>query len=142
MKKILLILFICPTVSFSQSLNSNSYKEFNFGIYAALSPSPYSVPAFPGASFLWGKTNYYQNNRLLDYQIGIAFPTIITGKVGYGIGDQDYATIFGIRPFPTTTYVQFSFREKYNIAIEYTPIDFEHIEFGRGGLIICYGYRF
>ena len=140
MKKILLILFICPIVSFSQSLNSNSYKEFNIGIYAAL--SPYSFPAFPGASFLWGKTNYYQNNRLLDYQIGIAFPTIITGKLGYGIGDQEYATIFGIRPFPTTTYVQFSFREKYNISIEYTPIDFEFIEFGRGGLIICYGYRF
>ena len=140
MKKILIILFICPIVSFSQSSYSNSYKEFNFGIYAAL--SPYYFPAFPGASFLWGKTNYYQNNRLLDYQIGIAFPTFITGKVGYGIGDQDYATIFGIRPFPTTTYVQFSFREKYNIAVEYTPIDFESIEFGRGGLIICYGYRF
>ena len=84
---------------------------------------------------------------MLDYQIGIALPTIITGKVGFGIGDHNYATIIGIRPFPTSAYVQFSFREKYNIAIEYTPMqfmffDFESIEFGRGGLIICYGYRF
>ena len=49
---------------------------------------------------------------ILDYQIGIAFPTIVTGKVGYGIGDRDYATIFGIRPFPTSAYVQFSFDER------------------------------
>jgi len=138
MKKILLLLFICPIVSFSQF--NKTYKEFNFGVITDMFFDGNGI--FPGASFLWGKTNYYQNNRLLDYQIGIAFPTIITGKVGYGIGDQDYATIFGIRPFPTTTYVQFSFREKYNIAVEYTPIDFESNEFGRGGLIICYGYRF
>ena len=90
-KTLLLLLFICPIVSFSQSLNSNSYKEFNFGIYSgeeaglvlSINNKFYSV--FPGASFLWGKTEYLQYNTLLDYQIGIALPTIITGKVGFGI---------------------------------------------------------
>ena len=138
MKKILLLLFICPIISFSQSFYSNSYKEFNFGIY-----SEKEIIVSPGASFLWGKTNYLQNNTLLDYQIGIALPTIITGKVGFGIGDQNYATIIGIRPFPTSAYVQFSFKEKYNIAFEYSPMSFSGGDpFSARGFIVCYGYRF
>ena len=32
------------------------------------------------------KTNYYTNNTLLDYQLGVAFPSIVTGKIGFGIG--------------------------------------------------------
>tara|TARA_B100000886_G_scaffold31295_1_gene19596 strand:- start:1488 stop:1895 length:408 start_codon:yes stop_codon:yes gene_type:complete len=135
MKKILLILFICPIVSYSQF--NETYKEFNFGIYSGK-----EIIVCPGASFLWGKTNYLQYNTLLDYQIGFALPTIITGKVGFGIGDQDYATILGIRPFPTSSYVQFSFKEKYNIAFEYSPIDFNGGDFSGKGFIICYGYRF
>ena len=135
MKKLLLLLFICPIVSFSQSSNSNNYKEINVGLYVI---PEYFV--FPGASFLWGKTKYYNNNKLLDYQIGVAFPTVVTGKVGYGIGDRNYATIFGIRPFPTSAYVQFSFDEKNNMSLEYEPFNFPD---GDGlGIIICYGYRF
>ena len=138
MKKILLLLFICPIISFSQSFYSNSYKEFNFGIYSGK-----EIIVCPGASFLWGKTNYLQYNTLLDYQIGFALPTIITGKVGFGIGDQDYATILGIRPFPTSSYVQFSFKEKYNIAFEYSPMYFNGGDpFSGRGFIVCYGYRF
>ena len=96
-----------PIISLSQSLNNNNYKEINVGLYVI---PVYFV--FPGASFLCGKTKYYSNNTLLDYQIGIAFPTIITGKVGYGIGNRDCSTIFGIRPFPISAYVKFSFNKK------------------------------
>ena len=60
----------------------------------------------------------------------------------FGIGDQDYATILGVRPFPTSAYVQFSFKEKYNIAFEYSPMSFEHGDLLGKGFIICYGYRF
>ena len=138
MKKLLLLLFICPIVSFSQSINNNSYKEFNIGIYSGIS----YIPAFPGASFLFGKTNYYQNNTLLDYQVGVAFPSIVTGKVGFGFGDENYATIFGIRPFPTSTYIQFSFNEKNNISFEYVLPDLFETDMLERGIIITYGYRF
>lgn len=138
MKKLLLILFICPIVSFSQSFYSNSYKEFNIGIYSAIN----DIPLFPGASFLFGKTNYYQNNTLLDYQVGVAFPSIVTGKVGFGFGDENYATIFGIRPFPTSTYIQFSFNKKNNMSFEYVLPHLFETDMLERGIIITYGYRF
>ena len=87
MKKIILILTLLPIFLLSQS--NNTYKEFNFGIAVV------DDFGFPGASFLFGQTNYNSNNTLLDYQIGIAFPSILTGKVGFGIGDKDFATIIG-----------------------------------------------
>ena len=77
MKKIILILSLLPIFLLSQS--NNAYKEFNFGIAVV------DDFGFPGASFLFGKTNYNSNNTLLDYQIGIAFPSIVTGKIGFGI---------------------------------------------------------
>ena len=138
MKKLLLLLFICPIVSFSQSISSNSYKEFNIGIYSGIN----YITAFPGASFLFGKTNYYQNNTLLDYQVGVAFPSVVTGKVGFGFGDENYATIFGIRPFPTSTYIQFSFNEKNNMSFEYVLPDLFETDMLEKGIIITYGYRF
>ena len=85
MKRIILVLGLVPLLTFSQS--KNTYKEFNFGI-AVID----EIGAFPGASFLIGNTNYYSNNTLLDYQIGIAYPSYVTGKVGFGIGNEDSST--------------------------------------------------
>ena len=140
MKKILLLLFICPLISFSQTLNKSIYYEFNVGIF---SPVDGGI-IFPGASFLIGEKNYYENNTLLDYQIGLAFPSIVTAKIGFGLGDEKYATIFGIRAYPTSIYIQFSFKEKNNIALEILPlpINMAATPVVQGGLIICYGYRF
>ena len=128
MKKIILILSIIPLWSFSQS--KNTYKEFNFGI------ALFNNHAFPGASFLIGKTNYYSNNTLLDYQAGLAFPSIVTGKLGFGIGDEDFATIIGFRPWPISSYLQFSIKERHNLSVEYGF--FTDIEVA----IITYGIRF
>ena len=132
MKKIILILAIIPLLSFSQS--KNIYKEFNFGI-AVLDGG-----AFPGASLLIGKTNYYENNTLLDYQAGIAFPTIVTGKIGFGWGDEDFATIIGFRVWPSCPYIQISIKERHNLSFEY------HIkngtDFGDAEALITYGIRF
>ena len=128
MKRIILILSLVPLLTFSQS--KNIYKEFNFGI-AVLDGS-----AFPGASFLIGNTSYYSNNTLLDYQIGIAFPSIVTGIVGFGIGNEDFAAIIGFRPWPTCPYLQFSFKERYNLSVEYGFFgDYEVT-------LITYGLRF
>jgi hypothetical protein len=133
MKKIFLILTLLPISLWSQS--NNTYKEFNFGIAVV------DDFGFPGASFLFGQTNYYTNHTLLDYQIGIAFPSILTGKVGLGIGDTDFATIIGIRAWPTCPYFQFSLKERHNFSIEYHI--FKEFEFFQGtNLIFTYGIRF
>ena len=87
-------------------------------------------------SFLIGKTNYYSNNTLLDYQAGLAFPSIVTGKLGFGIGDEDFATIIGFRPWPISSYLQFSIKERHNLSVEYGF--FTDIEVA----IITYGIRF
>jgi hypothetical protein len=133
MKKIFLILTLLPIFLWSQS--NNSYKEFNFGIAVV------DDFGFPGASFLFGQTNYYTNNALLDYQIGIAFPSIVTGKIGFGIGDRDFATIVGFRAWPTCPYFQFSLKERHNFSVEYHIL--KESEFFLGtSLIFTYGIRF
>ena len=111
MKKIILIISFIPLLSWSQS--NNTYKEFNFGV------ALFNDSGFPGLSFLFGNTNYYTNNTLLDYQIGAALPSVLTGKVGFGMGNEDFATIIGFRPWPTCPYLQFSFNERYNLSVEY-----------------------
>tara|TARA_B100002019_G_scaffold171373_1_gene148127 strand:- start:1341 stop:1727 length:387 start_codon:yes stop_codon:yes gene_type:complete len=111
MKKIILILSLFPLLTFSQS--NNTYKEINIGI------ALFDDGGFPGASFLFGKTNYFSNNTLLDYQLGVAFPSIVTGKIGFGIGNEDFATIIGFRPWPTCPYLQISFKERHNLSVEH-----------------------
>ena len=130
MKKTLIILFLFPTLLFSQSFNE-TYKEFNFGVAAG-----FEGGVFPGASYLWGKTHYY-NNTLLDYQAGFAFPTIVTGKIGFGWGGSDFATIIGVRPWPSTAYLQFSFNQRSNFSIEIVVPEL----YGEG-FLITYGRRF
>ena len=140
MKKII-ILIICPLTLFSQSKNINKYKEFNFGVYANFDDGF----IFPGASFLFGKKNYFNKKFLLDYQIGIAFPSIFTGKIGVGLGNKKYARIFGIRVYPSSTYIQLSFNERNNISFEYLPFSqyMPAVEYGSStGIIISYGYCF
>ena len=78
MKKLVIVLFLLPIMGYSQY--STTYKEINIGLP-------------PGASFLWGKTIYYNNNTLFDYEAGFAFPSIATAKVGYGYGNDRFAII-------------------------------------------------
>tara|TARA_B100001142_G_scaffold315380_1_gene353926 strand:- start:631 stop:1044 length:414 start_codon:yes stop_codon:yes gene_type:complete len=136
MKKIILIIMLFPIFGFTQF--SNNYKEFNGGLYIGGE----DVPVFPGISFLIGKTNYYSNNIVLDYEIGFALPTIFTGKVGVGLGDQNNATIIGLRPWPSTAFIQQLWNQKRLISIE---IMLPHDKNFNGGadnaLIFNYGYR-
>ncbi len=134
MKKTILILFLLPVLSYSQT--NETFKEFNFGLIINTSSFPVDG-IWPGASYLWGKTHYYYNNTLLDYQAGFAFPTLVTGKIGFGIGDSDFATIIGIRPFPSTAYLQISINQRSNFSVEYVVPEL----FGEA-LIITYGIRF
>lgn len=137
MKKIILLLLFIPTLSFAQS--SESYKEFNFGVITNMVFDGDQI--WPGASFLWGKTIYFNNNTVLDYQAGLALPTLATGKIGFGIGGSNFATIIGLRPYPATAYLQLSKNQRFNFSVEYV-LD-EDMFFGDGeSVIFTYGIRF
>ena len=134
MKKIILLLLFIPTLSFAQS--SESYKEFNFGVITDMVFDGDQI--WPGASFLWGKTIYFNNNTVLDYQAGLALPTLATGKIGFGIGSSNFATIIGLRPYPATAYLQLSKNQRFNFSVEYV-LDEDY--FGQS-VIFTYGLRF
>ena len=61
---------------------------------------------FPGCSYLIGTTYITKSNLVLDAQIGLAFPTFVTGKIGFGLKAKNSIITAGIRPFPAHAYIQ------------------------------------
>ena len=43
---------------------------------------------------------------VVDAQIGLAFPTLVTGKVGVGFKAKNAIITAGIRPYPSHAYLQ------------------------------------
>ena len=107
--KIILISFLFFSLN-SHAQISKNYKELNIGFP-------------PGSSFLYGKTTYYKNT-LIDLEIGPAFPSVITGKIGVGLGTDNFAFLIGIRPFPLFTYLQINIRERLIISGEISPSEY------------------
>jgi len=134
MKKLLVILLCLPM--FLPAQNSANYKEFNSGIFFGE-----DITFFPGASFLWGKTIYFNNNTFLDYQGGFAFPTVLTGKIGIGIGNEKSASSIGLRPFPSSLYFQYNWDEKRLFSIEFMPPIIDGSPGANWPVIINYGFR-
>ena len=134
MKKLLVILLCLPM--FLPAQNSTNYKEFNSGIFLGE-----DITFFPGASFLWGKTIYFNNNTFLDYQGGFAFPTVFTGKIGIGIGNEKSASSIGLRPFPSSLYFQYNWDEKRLFSIEFMPPIIDGSPGAKWPVIINYGFR-
>jgi len=61
---------------------------------------------FPGCSYLIGTTYITESNVVVDAQIGLAFPTGVTGKVGVGFKGENAIITAGIRPYPSHVYLQ------------------------------------
>ena len=82
---------------------AQNYIDANFGL-ALLD----GILPFPGASFLFGRRSFRSETTFLDAELGVAFPTFATCKLG--IGHLNPATgrsvACGIRPFPAHVYVQ------------------------------------
>ena len=133
MKKLLIILLCLPMIGFGQ--NSTNYKEFNAGLFFS------EDIIFPGASFLWGKSIYFNNNTFLDYEGGFALPTFLTGKIGFGISNEKSATAIGLRPFPTSLYIQCTWNKKRLISIEFVPPIIDGSPGADWPIIINYGFR-
>ena len=73
----LILLFLFPFFLNAQNL----YVESNFGI-----ANIDGLGVFPGASVLFGKRfEKSESQFLLDMEIGLAFPSIVTAKIGGGV---------------------------------------------------------
>jgi hypothetical protein len=98
--------------------NSNwSYWEFNAG----LAHFPYETFVFPGCSFLIGRQTSFGKSGFVDQQIGLAFPSIVTGKIGVGSKSEKGSVSTGVRLFPGFAYVQFATKSKqrnFTLSVE------------------------
>ena len=128
-------------------LSSTSYLELNAGL-ASFS----NTPLYPGTSFLLGSTLKFYDRFLIDVEGGIAFPTVLTAKLGMGFSvdskNGDLNVIGGVRPYPFTLYIQSTVVNKRNgqwiVSIESGR---ESLGFGfEDGwgtrLLINFGWRF
>ena len=148
MKKLLLVtvlfLFFIHMGSaqeISKWTSKNSFIEWNFG---AAFISDDNFP-FPGTSVLWGKTLINENNFILEYEGGFAFPTLVTGKIGIGKKMNNTNLTFGIRPFPFHLYAQATFKAQENgywiTSLEVNPFGTDsNISFGSSAML-TFGYR-
>lgn len=104
MKTLILLLFFPLFVS-----GQNMYIELNFGVAKI-----YDTGVFPGTSLLVGNKFELKDNLFLDTEIGLALPSIITGKIGVGRyihKKTQTAFIVGVRPWPFHLYCQVNLPE-------------------------------
>lgn len=122
MKKILLLLLLLPGILYSQS--KQFYIEANGGTtttinyedeiidYTDMSVT-YEDNTKPTFSLLFGANIPMGDYSLVDVQLGLCYPYIVTGKVGVGsyFGDKELiGFIMGIRPYPLSAYAQLNIR--------------------------------
>ena len=131
--RISIAIFLLTTLN-TKAQHSTKYKEFNLGVF-----TDHDL-IFPGASFLWGKTIYNSKAFLIDYEYGFAFPTGVTGKIGCGVGNENNSLIVGVRPWPSSLYLQYTLKEKHLLSIELMSIKGASDIYDLP-LIINYGYR-
>ena len=139
----LLFVSLCNTSKAQETSKiklTNSFVEWNFGV--AYIFEDYIAP---GTSVLWGKSFVDENNLILEYELGFALPSLITGKFGIGKKINSTVVTFGIRPFPFNFYLQSSYNKSkkgYWIAsLEFNPLDSESIVSFESKAILNFGYR-
>ena len=92
------ILLLAPILVSGQENSTEKFVELNIGVATIDS---YSFDdGFPGASFLWGQTRQISDNRIFEHQVGFAFPSLVTGKLAYGIGNLQKYIAIAVRPWP------------------------------------------
>ena len=146
MKKFILLLSISVLFMGRNSaqeltkMSQNSFTELNVGV-AFLDDG--WIP-FPGASFLWGQTFINKNDVIFEYEVGLAFPTLVTAKLGIGKKFNNTKVIVGVRPWPFNIYGQSSFGERESgywiTSIEFNPTYSDSSSLSTKA-ILNFGYR-
>lgn len=82
---------------------NQSYIDANFGL-----ANIDGEFVFPGVSFLVGKRMFVSQRVFVDGQLGLAFPSILTAKLGAGVHNpaNGWSVAAGLRPWPTHWYLQ------------------------------------
>ena len=102
MKKLILVsLLLLSSLLVKGQTETVKYVELNTGF------STGTVPFFPGGSIMVGATHKFDSGIILDYEGGVAIPTIITLKGGVGFNIKKDIITFGIRPWPGSVYAQY-----------------------------------
>lgn len=155
MKKCILFFFVSliffvnvNAQSLSIENTKSSFLEWNFGI-AYIEDLDFILDKgglFPGTSVLYGMTFVNKSNIVYEFEVGIAFPSLLTGKLGIGKRfNNNIDVILGIRPFPSNIYIQSSLpvRKKgyFIISAEYNPFKQDNFLSVWAGAIFNVGYR-
>ena len=129
--KYILLIISFLFINFVHAQKSQSFKELNAGIAFD------GWGGWPGASFLWGQT-YQNNKRIFEWQGGLAFPTIVSGKLTLAHGKLDKYSGISIRVWPPTIGPQFKINNRLTLSAELGTG--EDISFGSFG-ILTVGFR-
>ena len=133
MKKFILIILFIPAFTFGQT-SKKSFIELNVGI-ASVDGYDFSG-IFPGTSVLFGKTTSFDGGLVTEAQIGLAAPSILTAKLGFGAGNLDNYILLTLRPWPFFVGPQLKL---YNITASFEIGLNDDISFA-SGLIATLGY--
>lgn len=136
MKKLIILLLIAPMSLFGQTETSQKFIEINAGV-ASIDDYDFT-DTYPGVSVLFGQTLEFTKNGVFEYQIGVALPSLITGKVAIGIGNIRNNLALAIRPWPLTIGPQGKIGN-FSFSFEVGNNDTASFE---AGLIATVGYRF
>ena len=134
MRKTLLIILLIPAFIFGQT-TKKSFIELNVGLASVDDYDFYDI--FPGASVLLGKTTSFDGRLVTEAQIGVAAPSILTAKLGFGAGNLDNNILLTLRPWPFFVGPQlklYNFTASFEIGLN-NEFSFE------SGLIATLGYR-
>lgn len=127
MKKLIILvaaLGLSATAVRAQRLATRSYLELNLG--AAVVDDGDGGFVFPGLSFLIGQQAFLNPTVFVEYQAGLALPTLGTGKLGLGVQSESTGAGLsaGVRVYPNTLYLQFykpTRRGQWNLSLEHAP---------------------
>jgi hypothetical protein len=135
------MMYVCQ-LSAQLTPTKRTYLELNAGMARVIDDEFY----FPGVSFLVGQQVPFAKLFFVEYQAGLALPSIVTAKVGLGIAGNHVGLSGGFRVFPNFYYGQAHIRfnnGQLNFSFEASPFaqtDFESLSFQADRIFTC-GYQ-
>jgi len=132
MKKIMLLttILVCLAQGVSAQTNADrTYLEINGG----LAQTFVGFDFFPGVSFLIGKQKFIAPQTFLEYQVGLALPSVATAKIGIGYQGENIGLSTGVRIFPSYVYGQIHAKTnkgQVSFSFEKSPFSDANFEIG------------
>ena len=107
MRTLILSILLFTAIQSQAQENILSY-ELNIGVSQTSDFYNEYFALFPGISYSAGITRITRSNKVFEAQMGLAAPSVFTGRIGTGIYIDDANTTItvGVRPYPAHGYVQ------------------------------------